>query len=431
MKKLLVAIIILGTLLLCGCGAQEPAQPAVTEPPQQTAKSEISVPRIDGLSDDFIMGADVSSVISLENSGVEFYGFDGQPQDLLKTLSDAGINYIRVRVWNNPYDAQGNGYGGGNCDLDNAIAIGKRAAKYGMKLLLDLHYSDFWADPGKQQVPKAWADLTYGQKSQKIYDYTAQTLEILADADVDVGMIQIGNETTGGFCGEWTPEGQYGLMRQAAQAVRDTDSTILIAVHYTNPEKGGYSTFAGYLDAYQVDYDVFSTSYYPYWHGTIEKLKQQLQSVVDGYGKKVMIAETSWAYTAADTDDHHNSVGQDQANDGPYAFSVQGQADELSAVIDAIASFGESGVGAFYWEPAWIAVPGSNLNERSALWEKYGSGWASSFAGEYDPSDAGKWFGGSACDNQALFDETGHPLPSLMTFTYVRTGEADSDSLQP
>ena len=421
MKKLAAVLLVL-VFVLSGCCERSDVAATV---PTQGREPTIQVPKVEKLSEDFIMGADVSSLIALEKSGVEFYGFDGQRQDLLATLRQAGINYIRVRVWNDPYDAEGNGYGGGNCDLDNAIAIGKRAAEQGMKLLLDLHYSDFWADPGKQQVPKAWEGLSYDEKAQAVYQYTAETLSALADAGVPVGMIQIGNEITGGFCGEWTAEGQYGLMKQAAKAVRDTDSSILIAVHYTNPEKGYFNTYAGYLQEYGVDYDVFSTSYYPYWHGTLENLKTQLQAVVSGYGKKVMVAETSWAYTAADTDEHHNSVGQNEAGEGPYPFSVQGQATELSDVIAAVAGFGDSGLGVFYWEPAWIAVPGAGWTERSEKWERFGSGWASSYAGEYDPADAGQYYGGSACDNQALFDEKGYPLESLLTFTYVRTGEAE------
>lgn len=419
--KRAISIIICFILLLSACAA-EPAAP--TEP-TAGRKPTIQVPKIDGLSEAFIMGADVSSLISLENSGVVFYGFDGQKQDLLLTLRQAGVNYIRVRVWNDPYDENGNGYGGGNCDLDTAIAIGKRAAAQGMKLLLDLHYSDFWADPAKQQAPKAWKNLSFDEKSDAVYDYTVDTLKTLKEAGVAVGMIQIGNETTGGFCGEWTADRQYRLMKAAAKAVRDTDESILIAVHFTNPEKGYFSGYADKLNQYQVDYDVFSTSYYPVWHGTIDNLKAQLGSVVSKYGKKVMVAETSWAYTAQNLDDHHNSVGQNEAESGAYPFSVQGQATELAEVIEAVASFGDQGVGVFYWEPAWIPVPGNNWAERSVKWEKFGSGWASSYSKEYDPEDAGKYFGGSACENQALFDKDGHPLESLMTFTYVRTGEAE------
>lgn len=436
MKKL--AIILLCVLLLSGCTAEpvvESTQPttapstepatAPTIPLPTPAIPSISVAQIENLSEDFVMGADVSSLISLENSGVKFYNFQGQEQDLLKTLSDSGINCIRVRVWLDPYDMNGNGYGGGNCDLNNALALGLRAKEYGMKLFLDLHYSDFWADPGKQQVPKAWKNLSFTEKSDAIAAYTAEALQTLSDAGIEIAMVQIGNETTGGFCGEWSAQGQYTLMARAAQAARQTSPDTQIVIHYTNPEKGAFAYYAECLNTYRVDYDIFATSYYPYWHGTIENLTAQLSAVVNQYGKKVMVAETSWAYTADNTDDHHNSVGANEASTGPYPFSVQGQATELYEVMNAIAAFGKMGVGVCYWEPAWIAVPGDNWAQRSKLWEQFGSGWASSFSKEYDPNDAGKYYGGSACDNQALFDKNGHPLESLMTFTYVRNGLAD------
>lgn len=421
MKNLLALILAAGLVLsLAGCaGADEPT---------------ILVPKVENLSEEFIMGVDISSLTSLENSGTVFYGFDGQQQDIFLTLQEAGVNYIRVRVWNDPYDADGNGYGGGNCDLDNAIALGQRAAEHGMGLLVDFHYSDFWADPAKQQAPKAWADMTLEEKEQAVYDYTVQSIQALQAAGVRVDMVQIGNEITTGFCGETSVPRQYRLLKAASQAVRDTDPEIQIAVHYTNPESGKYSFYAATLEVQGVEYDVFASSYYPYWHGTLDNLTQQLAEIAEEYGKKVMIAETSWAYTVEDTDGHGNSIGEQLTYDKPYPFTVQGQARELSDVISAMAQLGDAALGVFYWEPAWISVPGDSWEARSALWEANGSGWASSYSADYDPDDAGIYYGGSACDNQALFDPSGHPLESLMTFSYVRTGTQIAeavDSVEP
>jgi arabinogalactan endo-1,4-beta-galactosidase len=395
MKKWTVLAIIL-LLILTGCGSRHAGSPTA--------------------SPSLILGADVSSLISLENSGVVYHDFDGQQKDLLDILSQAGVNCIRVRVWNDPYDGASNGYGGGNCDLSNAIALGKRAKEYGMGLLVDFHYSDFWADPGKQQAPKAWQSMTFEEKKQSIYDYTAESIRTMEAQGTDLWMVQIGNETTAGFCGETSVSGQYTLMASAAKAVRDVNPQIQIVVHYTNPESLDYGYFADKLREFGVEYDIFATSYYPHWHGSLENLKSQLQTVVDGSGKKVMIAETSWAYTPQDTDGHQNSVSADHGGH-LWPMTRDGQAQALTDIIKTMESFGSMNAGVFYWEPGWIAVPGGSWEERSLLWETWGSGWASSFAGEYDPEDAGRYYGGSACDNQALFDSSGNPLPALRCFS--------------
>ena len=180
------------------------------------------------------------------------------------------MNYIRVRIWNDPFDANGNGYGGGNCDIENAVAIGKRATQYGMKLLVNFHYSDFWADPGKQMVPKAWAGMNIETKTEALYTYTKECLETLKREGIDVGMVQIGNETNGHMCGEKTWFNMQYLFSAGSKAVREVFPSALVALHFANPEKTeSYATYASKLNYYNVDYDVFASSYYPYWHGTL------------------------------------------------------------------------------------------------------------------------------------------------------------------
>lgn len=386
--------------------------------------ADIFVERVDGIGEDFIKGVDVSSIISLENSGVTFKNQAGAEQDIFKTLADSGVNYVRVRVWNDPFDAAGNGYGGGNNDLATAIKIGKRATANGMKLLVDFHYSDFWADPAKQQAPKAWANLSFEDKKTALYNYTKESLEAMKAAGIDIGMVQVGNETNGGVAGEkdWTKVS--ALFNEGSKAIRDVDSTILVAVHFTNPETAGrYASLAKTLHDNGVDYDVFASSYYPFWHGTLSNLTAVLKNVADTYGKKVMVAETSYAYTAEDGDGHGNTAPKDSGQTLYYPITVQGQANAVRDVIQSVANVGDAGIGVFYWEPAWLPVgPASQHEQNKAIWEQYGSGWATSFAGEYDPHDAGAWYGGSAVDNQALFDFTGRPLPSLDVFNYVDTG---------
>ncbi len=383
---------------------------------------ELYTAAIPGLREDFILGMDVSSVIALEESGVRYYDDDGREKDLFAILASHGVNWIRVRVWVDPFDKNGNSYGGGGNDLARAIMIGRRATENGMRVLVDFHYSDFWADPSKQQVPKAWAGMDIEEKADVLYRYTLESLASLREAGVDVGMVQLGNETNGRLCGEkiWMNI-VWHLMAAGARAVRETDPDILIAVHFANPENtDAYLNWASKLDYYSLDYDVFATSYYPYWHGTLENLAYVLSEIRQKYGKEVMVAETSYAYTLEDSDFSGNTIGEGGAYDHPWPFTVQGQANEVRAVCDTVNGIG--GLGVFYWEGAWITVGTSSREENRVLWEKYGSGWASSYAAEYDPNDAGKYYGGSACDNQAMFDPSGRALPSLNVFRYLREG---------
>jgi arabinogalactan endo-1,4-beta-galactosidase len=394
----------------------------------------IFVKKIDGLSPDFIRGVDVSSVLSLERSGVVFKDSGGAPQDIFQTLKESGVNSVRVRVWNKPFTADGKGYGGGDCDINAAIEIGKRAAARGLWTMLDFHYSDFWADPAKQQAPRAWKGLAIESKADVLYVYTKECVKKALGAGVDLRMVQLGNETTGALCGETNWISIAKLMNAGGRAVREAAAErgrdVKIALHFTNPEKAGsYERFAMILEKQKVDYDVFATSYYPWWHGSLENLAGELRKTFAKSGKKILCAEFSYAYTYQDGDGFPNTISRDTVCDKPYPITVQGQAAALRDAMAAIASLGDAGIGLYYWEPAWIPVPGSGPEERKALWEKYGSGWASSYAAEYDPKDAGKFYGGSSWDNQALFDSGGKPLKSLSVWRLAASGA--STALKP
>ena len=178
--------------------------------------------------------------------------------------------------------------------------------------------------------------------------------------------------------------------------------------------------YAKQLALYEVDYDVFASSYYPFWHGTLDNLASVLTSISETYGKKTLIAETSYAYTEKDTDFFHNTVGEGSDVARPYPFTVKGQADSVRDLTDTAVNQIKDCLGICYWEGAWISVGTKSYEDNKKLWEKYGSGWASRFAAVYDPEDAGKYWGGTAVDNQALFDEKGHPLPSLKVFSLIR-----------
>lgn len=419
MKKTVVIFIVTLLFSMACCGGSVFAE--------IKDKPKIFVEKVEGMPEDFIKGVDISSVISLEKSGVVFYNEEGQVQDIFKTLKEHGVNYIRVRVWNDPYDEQGNSYGGGNNDLETAVEIGKRAAQYGLKVLVNFHYSDFWADPSKQQAPKAWEGLNIDDKANALYEYTKNAVDRLLSEGIDVGMVQIGNETTGRMSGENNWINIAKLMNAGSRAVREVSEAhnkdILIAVHFTNPEKADeYHRYGMILKNFKVDYDVFASSYYPYWHGSLENLTNVLKDVAENFGKKVMVAEVSYAYTYENGDDFGNTVSEESYLAKPYPITVQGQANAVRDCIEAVVNVGEAGIGVFYWEPAWIPVPGNSYEDRFPIWEKYGSGWASSYAASYDPDDAGVYYGGSSWDNQALFDFTGKPLPSLQVFKYADIG---------
>ena len=409
---------------------------SVSEYIKPTGKIEsqtLNVKKVENLSDDFIFGMDASSVIAEEQSGVKYYNFNQQEEDVFKILSDNGINYIRVRVWNNPYDSAGNGFGGGNNDVAKAIEIGKRATRYKMKLLVDFHYSDFWADPSKQMCPREWSNLPFTaewgsdqlDKQTALYNFTKDSLQQMKNAGVDVGMVQVGNETNGGkMAGENSFANFSALVNKGSQAVREVYPSALVAVHFANPEKSNnYLDWASRLKKYGVDYDVFGSSYYPYWHGTLDNLSSTLSTIAETYNKKVMVMETSYAFTTEDTDFWSNTIGETSGYDAkPYPFTIAGQTNCIRDVIDTIANKTTNGIGVCYWEGTWISVNQDTLEKNAALWQKYGSGWAASAAAAYDPKDAGKWYGGCAVDNQAFFDRNGKPLESLKLWNLVKYG---------
>lgn len=389
--------------------------------PTAAEDAGIYIEPIPDISDDFIRGMDVSSILAEEKSGVKYYNTAGEEQDVFQTMAEAGINYARIRVWNDPYDENGNGYGGGNNDVATAIELGKRATQYGMKVCIDFHYSDFWADPKKQMVPKAWEGMSMADKSNALYEFTKDSLTQLLDAGVNVCMVQVGNETNNGMAGETIIPNIAQLMNAGSKAVREVSESygkdIKVALHYTNAHDfDGLDSLMYKLASFQVDYDIFALSYYPYWHGTFENLQRVMANIQDKYGKETLVAETAYCYTLEDSDGFGNSVGEGDLLDA-YGATVQSQA---VALRDVCATANEAGaLGVFYWEGAWIAVGSSN---NSSIWEANGSGWASSYSAGYDPDDAGKYYGGCSWDNQALFDPHGMPLESLNTFKWLKYG---------
>lgn len=389
------------------------------------------------LSSDFIMGMDISSMISELESGVVYRDYEGNKletlDDICKFLADQGINHIRIRVWNNPYDTNGKGYGGGNNDVAKAKQFADACRNAGIKMLVDFHCSDLWTDPGKQQAPKTWKGYTVEQKAQALTKFITDSLNTIDLSKDVVDMVQVGNETTNGFIGETSQTNMCTLFSAGAQGVKNYNEDVKVVIHLTNPEKRNMTRWAEILDDNKVNYDILATSYYPYWHGTLANLATELKKVKETYNKDVMVAETSYAYTLEDSDGHDNTVRvghNDTAENTTEPFTEQGQATAIRNLINTVNNAG--GLGVYYWEPAWLTVgdttglTGEAYDKQVAAnkekWEKYGSGWASSYAREFDAKDAGVWFGGSAVDNEAMFYPDGTASPSLHVWNYVKTG---------
>jgi arabinogalactan endo-1,4-beta-galactosidase len=393
---------------------------------------------IEGLSPDFIMGADVSMLAQIEENGGEFYDY-GVERDCLEILRDYGVNWIRLRIWNDPTDENGEPLGGGNNDLDRTVEVAARAKALGLSFLLDFHYSDWWADPGKQNMPKAWGGLDTEELQQAVYDYTAEVMQALAEADATPDMVQIGNEVNNGFL--WpagrvyrTPGEEPGgfdafapLLSQGIQAVRDNDPNsedpekrIRIAIHLAD---GGdnelYRTVFDELTARDVDFDVIGLSYYSFWHGPMDMFIANMNDVAERYRKEVAVMETAYPYTPLDGDGHGNFVGgtDDVDIDGPYLATVQGQATAMRDMILAVSEVPNGrGLGIFYWEPDWIPVEGT--------------GWATMAGVVYNGSPAPETAPGNAWDNMAMFDFDGSVLPSLNVFKLVRP-EGGANAFDP
>jgi arabinogalactan endo-1,4-beta-galactosidase len=379
---------------------------------------EIHVNPINNLSSDFIMGADVSMLKQIEDNGGKFY-VNGVEKDCLAILKDHGVNWIRLRLWNDPTDQNGKYLGGGNNDLEQTAAIAARAKGMGFKFLLDFHYSDWWADPGKQNMPKAWANLSLDDLKKAVYQYTVEVLQKLVKADAMPDMIQIGNEVNGGMIwpegktwkqGEEVIGGYDGFadwLKMGIQAVRDTDpknndpkKRARIVIHLANGgDNALYRTVFDALIERNVDFDVIGLSYYSYWHGALEQLKSNMNDISERYHKDVVIAEAAYAFTLKDKDGFANLFGDKEQNLGGFKATVQGQATAIRNTMEAVAQVpNRRGLGIFYWEPDWIAVEGA--------------GWKT---GE-----------GNAWENQALFDFDGEALASMNVFNLVNPNSSST-----
>lgn len=357
---------------------------------------------------DFIRGVDVSMLNEIEKLGGGFYD-NGVKNDALTILKNHGSNYVRLRLWVNPYDEKGNSYGGGSNDFQTTLAMAKRAKALGMKVLIDFHLSDYWADPGTQSKPKAWKNLSYEELKTTLYQYMNTTMNEFKKNGIVPEMIQIGNETSSGILWE---EGKVGggqsdfkqlaeLLYQAINGVRDSvGNQTKIVLHLDNG--GNNSLYRWWFDSvtscgYSLDFDIIGLTYYPMWHGTMEDLQYNLNDISKRYNKDVMIVETAYAFTLEDGDGLGSSFSPEDEKIGGYTASVDGQKQFMNDLETVLLNVPNNrGLGFFYWEPEWIPVKGAY--------------WGTEAGKQYIEDDgilSNPW------DNLTLFDFNGKALDSI------------------
>lgn len=361
----------------------------------------------------FYKGMDLSTIKEVEGLGGRFYDH-GEEKDVFEILKSYGMNAVRLRLWNDPYGPDGTPYGAGTNDLPTTLVLAKRAKAQGMEVLLCMHYSDFWADPGKQRVPKAWRGMDAEQLTEEVYSFTRDTLLAMRRAGAFPDLIQVGNELTNGMLwpqGKLLECGNYDNLAKfvsaGIRAVRSLDQEIPIMIHLDNG--GNAPMYRDWFDHYLErgeDFQIIGLSYYPFWHGSLEELKNNMNDLAVRYGKELVIAEVSMGFTMADYGLYEKLAQEERKGYATkpelvekleFPMTKKGQADFMKALFAVIDQVPENKCsGFFYWEPAWIPVQGS--------------GWANEAALQYIEE---KGPGGNEWANQALFDYEGQSLPAL------------------
>ena len=364
----------------------------------------------------YVKGMDLSTLLELERLGAKYYD-GGEERDILHIMKDYDVDTIRLRIWNDPWGKDHESYGAGENDVPTTLEIAKRVSEKGLGVLMNFHYSDFWADPGKQIKPKAWEGMTVAELTQAVYDFTFDTMELFKKEGVNITMVQVGNELSNGLL--W-PEGKIDVdagvgeydniaafVSAGIRAVRKSNPDIPVMLHLDNG--GNNELYRRWFDNYVArgeDFDLIGLSYYPFWHGTMDQLINNMNDMAERYHKDLIIAEVSMGYTMEDYKAYEKLSDSERKGYATkpslvekieFPMTKEGQADFMRTLLARLETVAEHRArGFFWWEPAWIPVPGS--------------GWATPASLEYmhDPGPCGNEWA-----NQALFDYDGNVLPTL------------------
>lgn len=377
---------------------------------------------------EFVKGMDLSTLLELERCGAKYYD-EGKETDILAVMKKYDVDTIRIRLWNDPWSESGESYGAGENDLKTSLEIAKRVTAAGFGVLLNFHYSDFWADPGKQFKPKAWASYGVEELEKAVYDFTFSVMNKFLENGVNITMVQVGNELSNGLL--W-PEGKVPnydniarFVNAGIRAVRKADERRILGVINGVNEKcrelekipvmihldngGNNALYREWFDNFikrGEDFEIIGLSYYPFWHGSLQMLTDNMNDIAERYGKDLIVAEVSMGYTMEDYKEYEKLSDEERKGYATrpelvekieYPMTEQGQYDFMEDFLNRISHIkGGKGRGFFYWEPAWIPVEGS--------------GWATPASLKYieDPGPCGNEWA-----NQALFDYDGNALPTL------------------
>jgi arabinogalactan endo-1,4-beta-galactosidase len=336
-------------------------------------------------------GADLSFEPQEEAAGAHFTD-DGVRGSALSILNRHGLNYVRLRLWVNPPPGYSN--------LASDLRMARRIEAAGDKLYLDIHYSDFWADPQHQDIPAAWQGQDLMQLSQTVQSYTQQVISAFAAQHTPVDMVSIGNEIRNGMLWpagqvDWTANTGWDSLATllkagvaGARAGNPRGHQLLVMLHF---DQGGDNadsvTFYNNLVTRGVPFDVIGLSYYPFFHGTLTQMRANVDALAGQFGKPIVIAESQYPWTLAGGDSTGNFVWQASQVSGGYPASPRGQLSFYNDLLSILAQVpNHQGIGLFYWEPEWIP----------------GVGW--------EPG------AGTPNDNLTLFSFTGQALPSVGLF---------------
>ena len=349
------SIILILSVLLISC-SKDDSEPVIIENPSSNV---------------FYYGADLSYVNEMEDCGAVYKDSNENFKDPYKIFAEAGTNLVRIRLWHNPTWTN---YSNIN-DVKKSI---QRAKSEGMKVLLDFHYSDSWADPSNQEIPAAWLNQINNTEllGDLVYNYTFDTLNELYNINLLPEIVQIGNEINAMILqnGEvkWPIDWSRNsaLINKGIKAVRDISNQknkkIEIMLHIAQPENALW-WFGEAFNAGITDFDWIGLSYYPLWSEyNLNTIDAPLKNLIETYAKKLMIVETAYPFTLTNADSANNILGENALIPG-YPASQQGQLDYLNDLKTKISESG--GQGIIYWEPAWVSTNCKTLWGQGSHWD--------------------------------------------------------------